>query len=61
MRVSEQRSNVTRISASEKDAVIIKKLKNHIGAIWLLVHEYNCKIQNTLSKRANPDFFSSLD
>ncbi|MEO0648654.1 MAG: IS1 family transposase, partial [Cyanobacteria bacterium J06650_10] len=23
-----------------------KKLDNHIGAIWLFIHEYNCNIQD---------------
>ncbi|MEL7354495.1 MAG: hypothetical protein AAFN38_24000, partial [Cyanobacteria bacterium J06560_5] len=34
-----------------------KKLENHIGAIWLFIHEYNCHIQDMLNQSANPSFF----
>lgn len=37
-----------------------KKLENHIGAIWLFIHEYNCKIQDALNERDRHSFFSVL-
>ena len=37
-----------------------KKLENHIGAIWLFIHEYNCVLQDKLSDRTHPEFFSVL-
>lgn len=37
-----------------------KKLENHIGAIWLFIHEYNCNIQDFENERVSPGFFSVL-
>lgn len=37
-----------------------KKLKHHISAIWLFIHEYNCNIQDALDKRVALSFSSVL-
>jgi IS1 family transposase len=37
-----------------------KKLENHIGAIWLFIHDYNRGIREKLAKQGNPVFSSSL-
>lgn len=37
-----------------------KKLENHIGAIWLFIHDYNCGIREKLAKQGNPTFSPSL-
>ena len=37
-----------------------KKLENHIGAIWLFIHEYNRSVRRKIAERANPVFFSVL-
>ena len=37
-----------------------KKLENHIGAIWLFIHEYNCSIQEKLCETTQPMFSSIL-
>ena len=37
-----------------------KKLENHIGAIWMFIHEYNRLVREKLSQRAEPIFSSVL-
>lgn len=37
-----------------------KKLENHIGAIWLFIHEYNRSVRRKLSESENPIFSSVL-
>lgn len=37
-----------------------KKLENHIGAIWLFIHDYNRNIREKLAKQGHPAFSSSL-
>lgn len=50
-----------RVSRSvRKTLSFSKKLENHMGAIWLFIDEYNCKIQDTLSQSAHSSFFSIL-
>lgn len=37
-----------------------KKLENHIGAIWLFIHEYNRLVRERLIESARPAIFSVL-
>jgi insertion element IS1 protein InsB len=37
-----------------------KKLENHIGAIWMFIHEYNRLVREKLSEQDEPAFFSVL-
>jgi IS1 family transposase/DNA-directed RNA polymerase subunit RPC12/RpoP len=37
-----------------------KKLENHIGAIWLFIHDYNRCIREKRAKQGHPAFSSSL-
>ncbi|WP_439637939.1 IS1 family transposase, partial [Spirulina sp.] len=37
-----------------------KKVENHIGAIWLFIHEYNRGIREKLAEQDAPIFSSSL-
>ncbi len=37
-----------------------KKIENHIGAIWLFIHDYNCGIRQKWAEPGNPVFPSSL-
>jgi len=37
-----------------------KKLENHIGAIWLFIHDYNRSLWEKLAKQGHPLFFSGL-
>ncbi|MEL6604603.1 MAG: IS1 family transposase, partial [Cyanobacteria bacterium J06614_10] len=37
-----------------------KKLGNHMGAIWLFIHDYNCVLQEKLSDHTHPRFSSVL-
>ena len=37
-----------------------KKLENHIGAIWLFIHEYNRSVRKKVAERENPAFSSIL-
>ena len=37
-----------------------KKLKNHIGAIWLFIHDYNRQIRQKLAEQGDPRFSSAL-
>jgi len=37
-----------------------KKIENHIGAIWLFIHDYNCKIRQKLAEQGVPIFSSAL-
>ena len=36
-----------------------KKLENHIGAIWMFIHEYNRLVREQIAQRGEP-FFSSI-
>ena len=37
-----------------------KKIENHVGAIWLFIHDYNRSIREKLAKQGHPAFSSSL-
>jgi IS1 family transposase len=37
-----------------------KKLENHIGAIWLFIHDYNRCIREKRAKQGHPVFSSRL-
>ena len=37
-----------------------KKLENHIGAIWMFIHEYNRLVRKKMTEREDPGFFSVL-
>jgi len=37
-----------------------KKLENHIGAIWMFIHEYNRQIREKLAEKEDPIFFPVL-
>jgi IS1 family transposase/transposase-like protein len=37
-----------------------KKLENHIGAIWLFIHDYNRRIRQKLAEQGHPVFSSVL-
>ena len=37
-----------------------KKLENHIGAIWMFIHEYNRLVRKKMAEREDPVFFSVL-
>ncbi|WP_017300670.1 IS1 family transposase, partial [Nodosilinea nodulosa] len=37
-----------------------KKLKNHIGAIWLFIHDYNRQIRQKLAEQGDLVFSSGL-
>jgi insertion element IS1 protein InsB len=37
-----------------------KKLENHIGAIWMFIHEYNRLVRQKLAEREEPIFSSVL-
>jgi IS1 family transposase len=37
-----------------------KKLENHIGAIWLFIHDYNRQVREKLAERGDPIFSSIL-
>ncbi len=37
-----------------------KKLENHIGAIWLFIHDYNRQLREKLAERGDPIFSSIL-
>jgi insertion element IS1 protein InsB len=37
-----------------------KKLENHIGAIWLFIHDYNRSLREKLAKQGHPLFSSGL-
>ncbi len=37
-----------------------KKLENHIGAIWLFIHDYNRRIRQKLAEQGDPAFSSAL-
>lgn len=37
-----------------------KKQENHIGAIWMFIHEYNHRVREKLAQRDEPNFSSVL-
>ena len=37
-----------------------KKLENHIGAIWLFIHDYNRSLREKLAQQGHPLFSSGL-
>jgi insertion element IS1 protein InsB len=37
-----------------------KKLENHIGAIWMFIHDYNCRVREKLVEREKSIFSSVL-
>jgi insertion element IS1 protein InsB len=37
-----------------------KQLENHIGAIWLFIHDYNRRIRKKLAEQGNPIISSVL-
>ena len=37
-----------------------KKLENHVGAIWMFIHEYNRLVGKKIAERGDADFFSVL-
>lgn len=43
-----------------KTLAFSKTLKNHIGAIWLFVHDYNRHIRQKLAEQGDPVFSSGL-
>ncbi|BAU42450.1 IS1 family transposase [Leptolyngbya sp. O-77] len=37
-----------------------KKIENHIGAIWMFIHDYNCHVREKLAEREELSFSSVL-
>ncbi|MBE9136686.1 hypothetical protein IQ254_05630 [Nodosilinea sp. LEGE 07088] len=37
-----------------------KKLEHHIGAIWMFIHDYNCRVREQLAAREESIFSSVL-